>query len=458
MGEAERSASPRETEASEGGPLHGRAGPSGMMGSVADGTLGAAHPGSGGAPGPDDRRGTGLERIASLGFTYFAIAAFMVLYLVTIDWVERLLHERFRVGVERAMHVNPADGPIVTQIQNRVSESIASSPWVRYGGVRVNATVLGADGQTPLYVGGGKVLPPPPERSIDGVMREWMELLPSIADVYVSVPHGSALSAGIFVGYGAILVQGLVFYTRRLARQVEAHLAAAVAARDSSVDRARAIEEELAKVRDRLLEIEPAERAQAAEIGALEQERVDLHAKLRELAEREAQLRASASRAGELEDERQALEDLLDEALQDVSNKDAEIAGLQDRLKHESKVQAAQSKGRSREAERFAKRFGALYRNLDVDDRAIADLVALGDESQKLRAEEVLKRLDDDPDTAAVRRKVGGLPPHLSIFELGFAGKGRIYYMRSERVGYRVLAIGGKATQKQDLEYLSRMG
>ena len=256
----------------------------------------------------------------------------MVLYLVSIDWVERLLHQSFRAGVEHATRVNPADGPIVTQIQNRVSELVSGSPWVRYGGVRVNATVLGADGQTPLYVGGGKVLPPPPERSLDGVMREWMELLPAISDVYVSVPHGSALSAGIFVGYGAILVQSLVFYTRRMARQAQAHLAAAVAARDSSADRARAIEEELAKVRDRLREVEPAERAQAAEIDALEQERVELHAKLRELAEREGQLRASASRAGELEDERQALEELLEEALQDVSNKDAEIAALQDRL------------------------------------------------------------------------------------------------------------------------------
>jgi len=428
-----------------------------MIGSVADAMLAAAQPGSEGTPGPDDRRGAGLERLASLGFTYFAIAAFMVLYLVSIDWVERLLLQSFRAGVEQATHVNPADGPIVTQIQNRVSEFVSDSPWVRYGGVRVNATVLGADGQTPLYVGGGKVLPPPPERSLDGVMREWIELLPSIADVYVSVPHGSALSAGIFVGYGAILVQGLVFYTRRIARQAEAHLAAAVAARDSSADRARAIEEELVKVRDRLLEIEPAERAQAAEIDALEQERVDLHAKLRELAEREGQLRASASRAGELEGERQALEDLLEEALQDVSNKETEIAGLQDRLKNESKLQAAQNKGRSREVERLGKRFGALYRNLEVDDRAIADLVALGDESQKLRAEEVLKRLDDESDSATIRRKVGGLPPHLSVFELGFAGKGRIYYMRSERGGYRVLAIGGKATQKQDLEYLSRI-
>ena len=411
-------------------------------------------------PGPEgDRRapGAGLEGLASLRFTYFAIAAFMVLYLVTIDWVERLLHEDFRESIELATRVNPADGPIVSQIQNRVSDIVSQSRWVRWGGVRVNATVLGADGLTPLYVGGGKVLPPPPERSPGGVMKEWMQLLPAIADVYVAVPHGSPLSAGIFVGYGALLVQGLLSYNRRIARQAQAHLASAVASRNASADRARSIEEELAKVRDRLREVEPAERAQAAAIDSLEQERVELHAKLRELAERETALRTTASRAGELEDERHALEDLLEESLQDVANKEAEINALQDRLKHENKAAAAQTKGRSRESERIAKRFGALYRNLSVDERAISDLVALGDESQKLRAEEALKRLDDDPDTAAVRRKVGGLPPQLSIFELGFAGKYRIYYMRSERGGYRVLAIGGKATQNQDLEYLSRI-
>ncbi len=416
----------------------------------------AVRPDSGAGPGGDRRApGSGLERLASFRVTYFAIAAFMALYIASIAGVERALHASFRAGVERATRVNPADGPIVTQIQNRVSELVSESPWVRYGGVRVNATVLGADGLTPLYVGGGKVLPPPPERSPRGVMREWIQLLPAIADVYVSVPHGSPLSTGIFVGYGAILVQGLLVYTRRITGQAQEHLAAAIAARDSSVDRARAIEEELAKVSDRLHEVEPAERARAAEIDVLEQERADLHAKLRELAEREAALRANAART--LEEERRALEDLLDEALADVSNKDTEIASLQDRLRSEDKKQVSQSKGRSRETERIAKRFGALYRNLEVDERAIADLVALGDESQKLRAEEVLKRLDDDPDTATIRRKVGGLPPHLSIFELGFAGKYRIYYMRSERGGYRVLAMGGKATQKQDLEYLSRL-
>ena len=93
----------------------------------------------------------------------------------------------------------------------------------------------------------------------------------------------------------------------------------------------------------------------------------------------------------------------------------------------------------------------------DALHRSRQGCALLGDESLKLRAEEGIKRLADDPDTAAVRRKVGGLPPQLSIFELGFAGKGRVYYTRAEDGRYRILLIGGKATQKQDLDYLSRL-
>ncbi len=75
----------------------------------------------------------------------------------------------------------------------------------------------------------------------------------------------------------------------------------------------------------------------------------------------------------------------------------------------------------------------------------------------KLRAEDGIKRLIEEPDSVAVRRKVGGLPPQLSIFEIGFAGKGRIYYTRGRVHRYRVLAVGAKNTQKTDLEYLSRL-
>ena len=68
-----------------------------------------------------------------------------------------------------------------------------------------------------------------------------------------------------------------------------------------------------------------------------------------------------------------------------------------------------------------------------------------------------IKRLADESDNAAVRRKVGGLPPQLSIFEMGFAGKGRIYYTRGNQQRFRILAIGAKNSQKTDLDYLSRL-
>jgi predicted RNase H-like nuclease (RuvC/YqgF family) len=212
-------------------------------------------------------------------------------------------------------------------------------------------------------------------------------------------------------------------------------------------------------VRARLREVEPAERSKAEAIRELEAERADLQRKLRELAERETALRSGVARSEELEQEHRALEDLLEEALEDVGQKDQEIQALQDRLARATRVEVRgkESGGRAREAERFARRLRTLYKNLDFDDRAIDDLLELGDESLRLRAEESIKRLADEPDTAAVRRKVGGLPAQLSVFELGFAGKGRVYYVRNERGGFRIVLVGGKATQKQDLEYLSRL-
>ena len=47
--------------------------------------------------------------------------------------------------------------------------------------------------------------------------------------------------------------------------------------------------------------------------------------------------------------------------------------------------------------------------------------------------------------------------PHLSVFELGFAGKGRIYYTRGKQRRFRVLTIGAKNTQKSNLDYLRKL-
>ncbi len=397
-----------------------------------------------------------LDHLATFRVTYVSIFSFMLLYIVSVEVAETLLQDRFEQRIRMAVSVSPVDGPIGPQINAKVSELIATSPWTQIGGVHLSVTVIGADGQTPLYLGGGKLVPPPPAPTLEVAMRDALELLPAITDVYLSVSHGSMLSTSIFVVYAAVLLQGLFLYNREKSRREAERFEAAVSVRDEAASKASSIESELVAVRAQLRAVEPAESGRAEEIRSLEREREGLRSKLRELAEREATLRTSADRAGELEEERQALEELLDEAVEDLGQKENEIQELEDRLKNAPASPKKSGKGRAREHERLSKRLRTLYKNVDVDDRAISDLAGLGDESLKLRAEEGIKRLVEDPDTAAVRRKVGGLPPQLSIYELGFAGKGRIYYSRADNHRYRILAIGGKATQKSDLEYLSQ--
>ena len=393
-------------------------------------------------------------RLASFRTTYVAILAFVLLSFTTIDQVGKILDRHFQREFERAVRVNPANGPIVPQIERQVQQLLQESVWTRWGDVAVDVQVFSADGRTTLYAI-GRAIPPPPGKNPHQLLLDAIDLLPTLPNVVVEVPPLSRLAAAIVLFYGSVLVTFLFFYTRRVARHEAELLSSAVSARDASARRAGEIETELRRVQERMRKVEPSEQAQAEEIRRLDAERASLRGKLEELSEREAELRASAARASELDEERRALEDLLEEAVEDLGQKENEIQDLQNRLKRAARPGG--SKGRGRAAEQWERRLRTLYKSLEIDTRAIQDLVGLGDESLRLRAEEGIKRLADDPDTAAVRRKVGGLPPQLSIFELGFAGKGRIYYTRGRQQRYRVLAIGGKATQKADLEYLSRV-
>ena len=147
------------------------------------------------------------------------------------------------------------------------------------------------------------------------------------------------------------------------------------------------------------------EQEQSEEIQALQRERMDLEAKLGELAQREEALRGSADRAMDLAEEVRALEDLLEEVSGDLETKDSEIGRLEQNLQ---KVSRSSGKTRTKQSDRIEKRFRTLYKTIEIDDRAIDDLAGLGDEALRLKAEEAIKRLAEEADNVAVRRKVGG--------------------------------------------------
>jgi hypothetical protein len=403
------------------------------------------------APPDDAPQGRSpLERLASFRFTYLSIFIFLAAYAFTMEGLESLLNQHFETAIHEVTNVDPSEGPVIARIQEEIDSVLRESRWIRFGGVRVRTIALGADQQTVLYAGVNPVEFP------DGfIALPEADLLPVGIEVYVTVPQSSVVANAILVVYAGLLVTTLFIYTRTLTRREQIRLGEVVAARDAIAGRAREIEDELETVRDRLARIEPEQEVSAEEIRALEEERERLGAKLAELERREEGLRARSSRIQALEEERRTLEEFLDEAVQELGQKDDEIQLLERRMKKARKSPGARES--AREVEVLARRLRTLYKNLEFDDRAISDLAGYGDEATKLKAEAAVKRLSDETDSAAVRRKVGGLPPQLSIFELGFGGKGRVYYTKGRHRRHRILAMGAKNTQKTDLEYLSRL-
>jgi hypothetical protein len=362
------------------------------------------------------------DRILSFGVVYVAIFVFLLLYVFSVQFAERVLHDYFQERANRAVSQIGLDDPVAIQIQRGIRGEIEHSRWVRVGGVEANTIVLASDGVTWLYVN-GQIVPQPDDLDATDVMRQAVEQLPASANVSVSVPHNTVLANGILIVYAGLLVWGLYAYNSTNARRHQQQMDLAMGVRDEAARRAAQIEAELEETRQRLAQIEPTEREQSEEIASLQRERRGLQSKLSALANREEELLGKADRAMDLTQEVRALEDLLEEAASDLETKDGEIESLEKNLKKAAKSGGARPRG----ADPLARRLRLLYKGIEVDDRAVDDLVALRDEGMILKAEEKLKRLDEEADNVTVRRKVGGLPDHLSIFELGFAGKGRIY-------------------------------
>jgi hypothetical protein len=391
-----------------------------------------------------------LERVATDRRTYLAVFGFLLLYVFTVRGLEAALDRHFHSAVAAAARVSTGEADVPAALAGRVDRVLRKSPWIRPGGVRVDALVLGADGRTVLYAGGGFAGAVAPGRADD---IDWTRLLPPRVDVSVAVPHNSLVANATLVSYASLLLAALFANARRAERLEAQRVAEAGAARDLAAERAARIEAELSAVRERLVHAETARVTESEEVRLLADERARLLGRLAELEQREAALRADDGEIGALREEHQALEQLLEEAAGELRSKEDAIQSLQRQVKRQERAEAAPA----RRGDQLGARLRALYKNLEIDDRAVQDLVDLRDDAFALRAEESLKRLSDDPDQAQVRRKVGGLPPHLSIFELGFGGGGRIYFTKGRVRRHRILKVGTKATQKPDLEFLSRL-
>jgi hypothetical protein len=409
-------------------------------------------------PAPPDLLGQQTnDRFGAFYVLAVGLVVLLVAYFSAIRSIEASLDQEMQERVDRAISLSDFARPLTLQIRERIDAAIRDSKWVRWGGLRVTTLVLAQDGVTWLYVDGRGKKISPEGLAPQEMLTEWIDYLPATAEVTVTLPHNALLSNGILVVFTAILLQVVYVASRRQSGKVSRRLKEALDIRDKAALRTQEIETELTETRSRLSEIEPIERELSEEIDGLQHERESLQQRLSSLAAREEALRGRAERAVGLAQDVRALEDLLEEATGDLNSKDGEIGRLEQSLRKAAKSSDKAANAKTRAAEQISRRFRTLYKTIEVDDRAIADITSLGDDSLRLKAEESVKRLAEEAENVSVRRKVGGLPSYVQVYEMGFAGKGRIYYTRGKSRRFRILLVGAKNTQPTDLEYLSRL-
>jgi large-conductance mechanosensitive channel len=109
---------------------------------------------------------------------------------------------------------------------------------------------------------------------------------------------------------------------------------------------------------------------------------------------------------------------------------------------------------RRNEFDFMLKRFSVIYKNIEINRKALTGFLNL-DEDQQIKVEEIIHLLDSDPDKVIIKRKVfSGKKSRTTCFEVLFAYNGRLYFKKNENNRIEILTIGNKNTQTKDMEFI----
>ncbi len=401
-----------------------------------------------------------------------AILGFVFLYVFTLRGGELLVRHRLGTLLSRAVMAQSeqllSGGVRYDEFVKDRVEEVRARPWlrtlVRLGldlSIRVQTqrgellyprvrewfpTDTVATPASPPGVSGAEA-PGPAAVDREVLARENYRLLREgiVIDVHVAIGNNTWLANGILVLYLFGLLQLLWVLAGRFVRTSEEEkLALAEQMKREQSERVATIEGELGRVRARLSEAVRDEGEQASRIRDLEREKQRLEERLGGW---------SWEDATELEKELERLESQLREAQGERDRQEQSIHELSEKI--QAREQKPVPRARAREADLLERRLRILYKNMEFENRVIADLINLGDDDAILRAEEAIKRLHDRDENLPIRRKVGGLERG-NVYELGFGAKGRIYYGHAEGGRIRIILVGAKNTQDKDLAYLRR--
>jgi hypothetical protein len=151
-----------------------------------------------------------------------------------------------------------------------------------------------------------------------------------------------------------------------------------------------------------------------------------------------------------------ALEEKFNENLALQNTNQEEIDTLIEKLKRFEKANRKENRQKAKALNPVRKRFKTLYKNVSINEKAVNGFVDLTDD-MKIKSEEIIHKLNEDPKYVQVKRKVFGKKGRTTIQEVIFAYKGRLYFRNTKGSRIEILTIGTKNTQTKDLEFLDNL-
>ena len=99
-----------------------------------------------------------------------------------------------------------------------------------------------------------------------------------------------------------------------------------------------------------------------------------------------------------------ALEDKIDNKINLLNERQEEIDALKEKIKLFEKEARIESKQKTKVYNSVRKRFKTLYKNISIEKRAIIGFLDLT-EDMKIKSEEIIHKLNEDPKLVPVKRK-----------------------------------------------------
>jgi hypothetical protein len=366
-----------------------------------------------------------------------------VFYILSIQLLERHAEKQLLKTLEGSYLGDTRllyDGSQTLQraIQKNVDRTLARSRWIAWGG-QASVTVKTRQ-NTLLYPLAYDVLGAGPDldKTPLEIATENFHLINEGLDLTLvfKLPHDTLLTNAVLAAFILLSLGGLYAYYRHWNAQYRRETAGRI--------------QEL----DRLVQVERHYRRQ---LESLQDERAGMAADIEQMKMQVAEEKEKASSSEEeMLAELIAMEAQIAQKEELQNQQLAKMRALQEKLDQMEQPKSKEGNRKQKPVDVSRKRFITLYKNLTIHDKAVEGYISLPEEL-KLKCEEVIVQLNDAPSSVQIKRKVFGKKNRVTVLEVTFGYKGRLYFRPRGENQADLLAIGTKNSQLQDLAYLERL-